>query len=101
MRPQPFLSATGEAGGTAFVSRQETKSERPELTEARVIVSAGRGIKAPENLKLVEATFEAMNAETQLLYSSDYPHWDFDVPGQIFDLPFLDARARAACKQRR
>jgi len=46
------------------------------------------------NLKLLEGTFEAINAETQLLYASDWPHWDFDVPGRLFDLPFLNDRSR-------
>jgi hypothetical protein len=46
------------------------------------------------NLKLLEGTFEAINAETQLLYASDWPHWDFDVPAKLFDLPFLNDRAR-------
>jgi predicted TIM-barrel fold metal-dependent hydrolase len=46
------------------------------------------------NLKLLEATFEAIRAETQLLYASDWPHWDFDVPARVFDLPFLDDRAK-------
>jgi hypothetical protein len=41
------------------------------------------------NLKLLEGTFEAIKADTQLLYASDWPHWDFDVPSRIFDLPFL------------
>ncbi|MDP6084501.1 MAG: hypothetical protein QGF68_00365 [Nitrospinota bacterium] len=35
-----------------------------------------------------------INAETQLLCASDRPHWDFDPPGAIFDLPFLSDRAR-------
>jgi predicted TIM-barrel fold metal-dependent hydrolase len=42
------------------------------------------------NLKLLEGTFEAIRADTQLLYASDWPHWDFDVPARLFDLPFLD-----------
>jgi predicted TIM-barrel fold metal-dependent hydrolase len=46
------------------------------------------------NLKLLEATFEAINAETQLLYASDWPHWDFDVPARLFDLPFLNERGK-------
>jgi uncharacterized protein len=46
------------------------------------------------NLKLLEGTFEAIQADTQLLYSSDWPHWDFDVPARLFDLPFLDDRAK-------
>ena len=36
-----------------FVKLEETKSERPELTEASIVVSVGRGIKGPENLKLI------------------------------------------------
>jgi len=28
----------------------------------------------------LECTFRMINAETQLLYSSDYPHWNFDLP---------------------
>jgi len=46
------------------------------------------------NLKLLEGTFEAIRADTQLLYASDWPHWDFEVPAKVFDLPFLDERAR-------
>jgi uncharacterized protein len=47
-----------------------------------------------DNLKLLEATFEAMDAEHRLLYSSDWPHWDFDTPGRIAGLPFLTETAR-------
>jgi predicted TIM-barrel fold metal-dependent hydrolase len=47
-----------------------------------------------DHLDLLEMTFKAMNAETQLLYSSDWPHWDFDVPARIASLPFLTEQAR-------
>jgi predicted TIM-barrel fold metal-dependent hydrolase len=42
----------------------------------------------------LECTFRMINAETQLLYSSDYPHWDFDLPATIYDLPFLSDKAK-------
>jgi hypothetical protein len=43
---------------------------------------------------LLEMTLRTMNAETQLLFSSDYPHWDFNLPSTIYDLPFLAEEAK-------
>ena len=51
-------------------------------------------MERPENIHVLQTTFEMINAETQLLYSSDYPHWDFDLPSVIFDLPFLSEQAK-------
>jgi predicted TIM-barrel fold metal-dependent hydrolase len=51
-------------------------------------------MERPDNLEILRTTFDMINAETQLLYSSDYPHWDFDLPSRIYDLPFLSDRAR-------
>jgi predicted TIM-barrel fold metal-dependent hydrolase len=45
----------------------------------------------PEHLKV---TFDLIKAETQLLYASDYPHQDFDLPTSIADLTFIPEAAR-------
>lgn len=47
-----------------------------------------------DNAKALELTFEMMDAPNRLLYSSDYPHWDMDLPSVIYDLPFLDETAK-------
>ena len=46
------------------------------------------------NMRLLQVALEEINAKSQLMYSSDWPHWDFDVPSVVFDLPFLDDEAR-------
>ena len=46
------------------------------------------------NQSMLQETFKMINADTQLLYSSDYPHWDMDLPSTIYDLPFLSLQAK-------
>src|SRR5437763_7391996 len=46
------------------------------------------------NMTMLEETFKMIAAETQLLYSSDYPHWDMDLPSTIYDLPFLSEQSK-------
>jgi len=46
------------------------------------------------NREALELTFKMMNAETQLMYASDYPHWDMDLPSTIYDLPFLSEQGK-------
>jgi electron transfer flavoprotein alpha subunit len=49
--------------GLAKVTGQElTKSDRPELTSARVVISGGRGLGSGENFKMLEALAEKLNA---------------------------------------
>lgn len=45
-----------------FMSLQESKSERPELTAARVVVSGGRGLQSKENFKIIEDLASQLNA---------------------------------------
>jgi uncharacterized protein len=47
-----------------------------------------------EDMEGLKSTFRMINAETQLLYASDYPHWDFDLPSTVWDLPFLSEKGR-------
>jgi predicted TIM-barrel fold metal-dependent hydrolase len=43
---------------------------------------------------LLQATLAAIKAETQLMYASDWPHWDFDLPSTVLDLPYLSDTAK-------
>jgi predicted TIM-barrel fold metal-dependent hydrolase len=46
------------------------------------------------DMALLQSTLKAMDAENTLLYSSDWPHWDFDPPQRITSLPFLSEQAK-------
>ena len=45
-----------------------------------------------DHQKALETTFEMIDASNSLLYASDWPHWDFDTPGIIWDMPFLSEK---------
>ena len=53
----------GEMPGLSkFVSTELSKSERPELTAARVVISGGRGMQNGENFKLIEPIADKLGA---------------------------------------
>ena len=56
------VPAADESGLATFIGQEISKSERPELTAARVIVSGGRGVGSGENFKLIEAVADRLNA---------------------------------------
>ena len=45
-----------------FIKREETKSERPELGTARVVISGGRGMESADNFKHITAIADKLNA---------------------------------------
>lgn len=60
--PIETLAAVTDSGKSAFVSRELAKSDRPELTAAKVIVSGGRGIGSAENFKILEPLADKLGA---------------------------------------
>lgn len=47
---------------TTFLEQQLTKSERPELEAARVVISGGRGMQSAENFAMLERIATKLNA---------------------------------------
>ena len=45
-----------------FIDREESKSDRPELSTARIVVSGGRGLQSAENFKLISDIADKLNA---------------------------------------
>jgi electron transfer flavoprotein alpha subunit len=56
------VSAVADPAISSFVGQQLSKSERPELTAARIIVSGGRGMGSGENFALIEAVADKLSA---------------------------------------
>jgi electron transfer flavoprotein alpha subunit len=56
------IEATAAAGLAEFVRAELSKSERPELTSARVIISGGRGMQSGDNFHLLEGVADKLGA---------------------------------------
>jgi electron transfer flavoprotein alpha subunit len=56
------VAAAKGSGLAAYAGENLTKSDRPELTSARIIISGGRGMQNGDNFKLLESVAAKLNA---------------------------------------
>jgi len=56
------LDAAPSSGLSTFERQELTRSERPELTAAKIIVSGGRGVGSAENFKIIDALADKLGA---------------------------------------
>jgi electron transfer flavoprotein alpha subunit len=80
--PVEKISAAENPGKSKFVDQQLSKSERPELTSARIVVSGGRGMGSGDNFKLIEAVADKLGAAvgaSRAAVDSGYAPNDFQV----------------------
>ncbi len=56
------ITAVADSGQSSFISRELAKSDRPELTAAKIIVSGGRGMGSGDNFKILEPLADKLGA---------------------------------------
>jgi electron transfer flavoprotein alpha subunit len=60
--PVDSIAVPADSGLARVTGQELTKSERPELTSARIVISGGRGLGSGENFKMLEALADKLNA---------------------------------------
>ena len=56
------ISSSGDVGLSQFVKHDLTRSERPELTTASIVISGGRGMQSGENFSMLERIADKLGA---------------------------------------
>jgi electron transfer flavoprotein alpha subunit len=56
------VTAVADPGVSTFTGQALSKSERPELTSAKIVISGGRGMGSGENFKIIEALADKLGA---------------------------------------
>ena len=60
--PVEKITAAADPGLSSYQGENLSKSDRPELTSAKVIVSGGRGMQNGDNFKLLDSVARKLNA---------------------------------------
>lgn len=60
--PVESVAAAGDKGVSTWVEDKVAKSDRPELTSAKIVVSGGRGVGSEENFALIEQLADKLGA---------------------------------------
>jgi len=86
--PIEGVAVASDAGNSRFVSRDLSKSERPELSGARVVVAGGRGLGSAEEFKIVEQLADKLGAAvgaTRAVVDAGYApnDWQIGQTGKI------------------
>ena len=56
------IAGAGDDGISKFMSEELSKSERPELTSAKIVISGGRGMQSGENFHLLDKIADKLHA---------------------------------------